>query len=292
MPEDRTEGSATPSSAQATQDAARRGRTPPAQQAQRETPLWQYTDGRDAHPTRADLGYAELAAMRGETWPPENDELDESSQTWRRLVTRGTESHERLRRAWERPFLEALRIRGNIGEACRRVGITESSYTRHRQRNPDFDAAVREAQLDAIRRAEAELYSRAVEGWSEPVFYAGQVCGHRLLKSDRCLELYLKSKLPEYRERQQIEHSRGPDRPVPTVEEASAQLAPYREASSMILDALLAARQEEALPALPAPAEATVPPVTVSDGRPCPRCGGPGINPYCPACHGSGRIAD
>ncbi len=88
-------------------------------------------------------------------------------------------------------FLHALRETGCVRTACAHVRLTSTSAYRVKKRIPDFGAAWDAAlayQMPALERA---AYSRAVEGWLEPIVYKGEVVGHRRRYSDAMLRLLL-----------------------------------------------------------------------------------------------------
>jgi hypothetical protein len=88
-------------------------------------------------------------------------------------------------------FLDALRETGCISEACRHVGLSRTSAARAYKRMPEFaeawDLILRFAEPVLVKAA----FERAVTGWDEPVFYKGEVVGHRRRWSDAMLRLLL-----------------------------------------------------------------------------------------------------
>jgi hypothetical protein len=196
---------------------------------------------------------------------------------------------------WTARFLAALSITGAVSPALDHSGARKTAVYAWMKRSPRFAALVEEARERATDAARAENWTRGVEGWSEPVFYAGEVVGRIQKKSDACLQSYLKAHAPEYRDRQELAHT-VTAAPARTPEEEQAQLAPYTDAALMLLRSLADAEavKRGAVPALPAPQESTVSPDTVILHEPpqhgpkrCPRCASlvtPSI--YCPICHG------
>ncbi len=203
--------------------------------------------------------------------------------------------HGAQRLSWEGPFLLALATRGNVAEACRAAGRSRATVYEHRERWPDFAAAWKECQETAWDRMEAELYRRGVEGYDQPVFFGGEQVGTRKEYDSALLLAGLKAHRPEYRDRVDLTHAAPDGGPVRTAAEVTVQLAPYQEAVRMMVEGIFAERalDRPAQAALPAPTGPEVIDVTpeASAGRPCPRCDGPGVNPYCAECHGAGVTA-
>lgn len=78
---------------------------------------------------------------------------------------------------WSGPFLAALRMTGNVSEACRQARtFTAYAYTL-RKNNPEFAAAWADAMDEAVDSLEKEAWRRAREGVSEPIMYQGEPCG-------------------------------------------------------------------------------------------------------------------
>lgn len=112
---------------------------------------------------------------------------------------------------------------GVVGPALRAVGATRADLRCWRKEDK-FRERLQEAHDDAVDEAEAELRSRAVEGWDEPVLYKGEPVwarnpdtGSILMNenfepvpftvrkhSDRLLEVYVQSHIPEYRPKSEV----------------------------------------------------------------------------------------
>ena len=109
-------------------------------------------------------------------------------------------------------YIEAYAECGLVGKACATAGVgrtTELGW-RHDPSCTAYHDALRMATEISGQNGLDELYRRAVEGVAEPVFYQGEAIGAIRKYSDRCLELFLKSRFPEmFRERHEVEHSGG-----------------------------------------------------------------------------------
>lgn len=110
-------------------------------------------------------------------------------------------------------FLQALRENGGLLRASAQAasphctgpdgGLT--SFRRAMAQDPDFEAAVREAEEAGIAAMEEEFVGLIRHGWIETDTVDAQ--GRRttrLKRSERLMELWLKAKCPEYREASRI----------------------------------------------------------------------------------------
>lgn len=100
-------------------------------------------------------------------------------------------------------FLARLKSsHGNVSAACKSIGISRNAAYDHKKTDADFSAAWEEVIESVVDEAEKELFVRSVKGWSEPVFYKGEIVGTIRKKSDRLLEFFLKGNRAEkFRER-------------------------------------------------------------------------------------------
>jgi hypothetical protein len=81
-------------------------------------------------------------------------------------------------RSWQAAFLTALRLTGNVSEACRSAGIkSRRSVYELREQSPDFRAEWDEALEEAADVLELEARRRAYHGVDEPVIFQGEQCG-------------------------------------------------------------------------------------------------------------------
>jgi hypothetical protein len=113
-------------------------------------------------------------------------------------------------------------------EAILAEGMSKAGFYKAIQRE-DRDGQMRTALADAqlcrdqvinqsaLEEAEAELKTRAVDGWEEPVFHNGELCGTKRKYSDLCLIFLLKALDPaKYREAQVQIHNQVNPSPLPT----------------------------------------------------------------------------
>jgi hypothetical protein len=140
------------------------------------------------------------------------------------------------RRLAQETFIEAYRLNGNIMLSCRRANIDRSTYYIWMEQDEQFSFAVHQAERDFADLALAEFRKRAMEGYERPVISMGRIVweevpvtnsktgepvidskGNPVMRrtkpmmervvSDNLLAMLIKKHFPEYREKQQIEHS-------------------------------------------------------------------------------------
>lgn len=101
-------------------------------------------------------------------------------------------------------FLYELRRTGLMHRAAELVGVSTSSVTTARKKEPAFDEAVRQAKdryVDEVLVTAATR--RAVEGVPKPIIggrWRDEIITHETVYSDALLSLLLKSARPEFRE--------------------------------------------------------------------------------------------
>lgn len=123
---------------------------------------------------------------------PESDEIPQSN------------TRVRMRQG---AFLAAYGRSGRVSVAADAAGIDRSTHYDWMKSDPEYPALFAEAERLAADFIRDKAVEKAVEGWEEPVFHNGQVCGHIRKFSDRLHERLLEAKCPEFRQRH--EHS-GP----------------------------------------------------------------------------------
>jgi hypothetical protein len=111
-------------------------------------------------------------------------------------------------------FLKALSNTANVRVACMQAGVDHSTVYRWQEMDENFGFRFREANKDANWILFGEAWQRAMKGEEEYVVSGGKLIygpdGKPLTqrkKSDRMLELLLKARLPEFRDKQQVEMS-------------------------------------------------------------------------------------
>ncbi len=106
-------------------------------------------------------------------------------------------------------FLEVFDQTCNISAACRQIGIDRSLVRYWKEHDASFMVRFTDLNADATDRLLAEAVRRATEGDDEYVVSMGKLVmgpeGNPLTtrkRSDRLLELLLKARLPEFRDKQ------------------------------------------------------------------------------------------
>lgn len=111
-------------------------------------------------------------------------------------------------------FLEEIAKAKTFTEACQIAKVPDRTMrrwvTEDPRRNEAFEVALERAN-DVIR---GEIHRRGVEGWDEPVFYKGEVCGHVRKFSDRMLELRAMARMQEFRSNPKVIIQGDPANPV------------------------------------------------------------------------------
>ncbi len=106
------------------------------------------------------------------------------------------------RRRRQDRFLAAFGERGTLSAAAEAAGVSRRRHYQWMELDPTYPERFVEAQEIANENLEKEARRRAVEGWTEPIFYEGMHVGDKPKYSDRLLEFLMKGNLPEkYKER-------------------------------------------------------------------------------------------
>lgn len=111
-------------------------------------------------------------------------------------------------------FIKHLAASGNVTEAARNVGIHRRTTYAWKQDDEDFAAEWAAAELDAADVLLNAARNRAVDGVPEPVFYEGEVCGHKQRYSDSLMALLLKAHHPAFKEEKTVVLVGEADNPV------------------------------------------------------------------------------
>lgn len=104
-----------------------------------------------------------------------------------------------LKRARQAAFLGAYARSGNVTAAGRQARVGRIRHYRWLETDPQYARRFRQAVAEFADRLFKEALRRSVDGWDEPVYYEGKVCGTRRKFSDRLLELMLRAHIPAFR---------------------------------------------------------------------------------------------
>lgn len=142
---------------------------------------------------------------------------DIDTLTAQRVRRRGQRMTAQERKQAQDIFIKALSNTANVRAACMQAKISHSIVYQWQEHDPEFGIRFREANTDASWLLFGEAWRRAMTGEKKYVTSQGKQVydkdGNPLTyqeKSDRLLELLLKARLPEFREKQRVEMS-GPD---------------------------------------------------------------------------------
>jgi hypothetical protein len=131
-------------------------------------------------------------------------------------------------------FVEHFSKTGRHEESANYAGVDYDTMLHWRKTNPDFTAAFQAADRRYKEKLRREIERRGVDGWLEPMYQGGERvleptlddagnvqydADGRLVRrpasvrkfSDRLLELLAKRQDPEFRERVDVQATRGPD---------------------------------------------------------------------------------
>ncbi len=101
--------------------------------------------------------------------------------------------------------LEAYADKGTIRAACIKVGIHRSTFYDWQEKDETFSFRFKQAQALYDESLRDEINRRAKEGWLEPLVSAGQRLGTVRKYSDTLLIFHSKMRMPEYREKTQVD---------------------------------------------------------------------------------------
>lgn len=119
-------------------------------------------------------------------------------------------------------FLKSFRNTANVRASCLSAGIDRNTVYTWLESDETFSLEYKQAELDANDTIRGELFRRAVQGYEKPVISVGKIVyveeelpnGQKKLKplmervySDHLLALLAKSRMQEFREKQQVELS-------------------------------------------------------------------------------------
>lgn len=125
-------------------------------------------------------------------------------------------------------FLEALSTYGNISRAAEKSGLDRAGLYVKRRNDNAFSAEWDKAMEIGVEAIEDEAKRRAFEGWEEPVWYRGDLCGTVRKFSDTLLIVLLKAHKPEkYRENSKVELSGKDGTPIEVEHSASPAIEDF-----------------------------------------------------------------
>ncbi len=142
---------------------------------------------------------------------------------------RGQTMSKEERKQAQETFLAAFALNANVMLSCRKAGIDRTLVYKWCEHDTEFNIRFKQAELDANDMIRGAIYQRGVQGVEKPALSMGKVVyeevpggideeGKPIVKrkplmlreySDSLLALLAKARMPEFREKQQLEMS-GP----------------------------------------------------------------------------------
>lgn len=162
----------------------------------------------------------------------------------RRGVRLEREERERAQAA----FLDAFATSANLRAACKVAGVSRTTVYGWQEHDEAFSFRYQQAEADANDVIRAAIYNRAVTGVDKPLHYQGRIVqrevigpdGKRRLVdatvreySDTLLIFLAKARMPEFRDRQHVEHSGSLDVNV-LAADADAKFRAFLTAASAV----------------------------------------------------------
>lgn len=123
------------------------------------------------------------------------------------------------RKEIQHKFLESFKLNANVTLACMQAGIDRSQIYRWQEHDQNFSLEFKQAELAANDMLLAAAWQRGVKGVEKPVVSMGRQVfvkvkenGKEVEKplmervySDTLLSLLMKARMPEFRDKQQVE---------------------------------------------------------------------------------------
>jgi len=106
-------------------------------------------------------------------------------------------------------FLAAYGRAGNVTAGCEAAGVSRTSLYRWLEHDETFAFRYEQAKARYCDKLRQEIDRRAVTGVLKPVYYQGERVGSVREYSDILLIFQAKAKMPEYRDKVQIEQASG-----------------------------------------------------------------------------------
>lgn len=157
------------------------------------------------------------------------------------------------REAIQEKFLQILSRTANIRAACKAAGISRPMVYYWQEHDAEFSMRFNIANQEANDLLLAAAWERSVKGTEKPVvsmgkqvFVTKKVKGKEVEKplmervySDNLLALLMKARMPEFRDKQQVDLHTNNTKDMQALQEAIAQaLLPYPEAGVAVAAAL------------------------------------------------------
>jgi hypothetical protein len=143
-------------------------------------------------------------------------QINDPSLTGTREIVRGRKLTRRERIEAQEKFLASFSFNANITMSCKIAEISRETFYGWQSEDQKFAELFRVAEQSANDVIRAEIHRRGVEGYEKPIVSMGRVVkgpdGEPLIErvySDKLLELLAKARMPEYRDKGQLEVTGG-----------------------------------------------------------------------------------
>jgi hypothetical protein len=113
------------------------------------------------------------------------------------MSRRKKEEDARSVRERQRDFLAAYADTFSVQSAAEKAHVDSSTHFRWVRRDSQYAAAFKRRRETAGAFLEAEAITRAGEGWLEPVYYQGDVCGEVRRFDSGLMQFLLRGMMPE-----------------------------------------------------------------------------------------------
>jgi hypothetical protein len=137
-------------------------------------------------------------------------------------------------------FLENLSESGNVTQSAKLAALGRSALYKHRREDEEFAREWDEASELGLAALEDEARRRAFEGWEEPVWHQGKMCGLVRKFSDTLLIFLLKGGMPnKYRDTARLDHtsSDGSMSPAPAIDLGNRTIDELHELAKKVIKA-------------------------------------------------------
>jgi len=149
-------------------------------------------------------------------------------------------------------FLKAFASSGNVRAACMAAGISRTSLYAWAEHDEQFALRYNLAKSDVDDAIRAEIYRRGMFGEERYVIAQGKIVYHEgkpltiREKSDTLLIFHAKARMPEYKDKQQIDMTTTTSaKDVQSLQDTIAQaLSPYPDAKIAVAAALVEMEKE------------------------------------------------
>ena len=113
-------------------------------------------------------------------------------------------------------FLDSFRETANVRDAAKIAGVDRNTVYQWCKSSKVFKSAYDAALEDANDAIRSEIRRRAIDGWNEEVYQNGFCAGTVHKYSDTLLIFLTKARMPEFRDKQQVELTGKDGGPIQT----------------------------------------------------------------------------